>query len=87
MRESVDGEFVTGKVSTFDKIWVLEDLAADHEQSCFLIDAVKIIIQLGGELGRAVIIGDTPLSLRALNNVIRSSAKGESPVTVSVVLS
>ena len=80
----MDGNFVSGLEGAEDEVRVLKDLTTNHEQSCLLTNAVKVVIQLWRKLGRTIIISDTPLTLGALNNIIRSSAKGEGPIAVRV---
>ena len=76
---------MTSFEGSVDVLREFEDLTTNHEKGGLLLRLIEEVVQLRTDVGRAIVVGDTPLSLGAGDNVCRTSAASESPVAVRVV--
>lgn len=80
----MDGDFVTSLVGTLDQFRELQNLSTNDEKGGLLVDAIQVVIKLRAEAGGTVIIGKTPVTLLALEDIISTSAATEGPITVRI---
>ena len=80
----MDGDFVTSLVCTLNQFRELQNLSTNEEKGGLLVDAIQVVIKLRAEAGGTVIIGKTPVTLLALEDIISTSAAAEGPITVRI---
>lgn len=80
----MDGDFVASFVCTLNQFRELQNLSTNDEKGGLLVDAIQVVIKLRAEAGWTVIIGKTPVTLLALEDIVSTSATTERPITVRI---